>query len=606
MKLVAFRIVNFRSIVDTGWSNLSSDNITGLVGQNESGKTAILEALYCFYTQELQEDYTRNDNVYPEISCSFETSKKEIESNFAETSLPDNFFDVLEQKGNVINITCEWNDGLKPEDSYLSLEQEAVKKLFTSEEEIANETAAEEAEKEDKKADDDGEQTDLTFEENEFAENVHSIIPEFVFFTNFASMLPSEIDVADIVNNNTETGGLLGAKNYLSIADIDKSLLENQYGARRRYVINQIKKANEYVTEDFQTFWSQIVGKENKITIELRLERHEEGEKAGKPYLEFWIHDSEGMLYPRQRSEGVRWFLSFFLQLRATQKTTTTGQLILIDEPGLNLHARAQEDVSRLFEDIKNALQIVYTTHSPYLIKTDTLYRLLAVQRSEDDTVSDTRVFDIHQLGAASEDTMFPVYTLIGADLAHQRAVKATNNILLEEPSGYYYLMAFKLLVDSRQEMNFLPATGVTNIPMFANLFLGWGLEFIVVTDNDDAGKRVTRRLKKDVFGGSEEMANARLHNILGDGIEDIFSKTSFKNHVLDSSSVDYTGTNSAYINTLSNEDSNFSKVYIAIRFYQKVKDGSVSLTDLSKKTQNNIKRLIQEVENMLKNYPRN
>ena len=43
MKLVAFRIKNFRSIKDTGWHELAYDNITCLIGQNESGKTSVLE-----------------------------------------------------------------------------------------------------------------------------------------------------------------------------------------------------------------------------------------------------------------------------------------------------------------------------------------------------------------------------------------------------------------------------------------------------------------------------------------------------------------------------------------------------------------------------------
>jgi len=45
MKLTAFRIQNFRSIVDTDFQDLSQDNISAIIGQNESGKTSILEAL---------------------------------------------------------------------------------------------------------------------------------------------------------------------------------------------------------------------------------------------------------------------------------------------------------------------------------------------------------------------------------------------------------------------------------------------------------------------------------------------------------------------------------------------------------------------------------
>ena len=71
MKLTAFRIRNFRSIVDTGWQNLSPDNITCLIGQNESGKTSILEGLKVFYTGVISEDVLRSDLSLPEVSCRF-------------------------------------------------------------------------------------------------------------------------------------------------------------------------------------------------------------------------------------------------------------------------------------------------------------------------------------------------------------------------------------------------------------------------------------------------------------------------------------------------------------------------------------------------------
>jgi len=71
MKISAFRIRNFRSIVDTGWQNLSPDNITCLIGQNESGKTSVLEGLKAFYGGTISEDVLRSDLSMPEISCRF-------------------------------------------------------------------------------------------------------------------------------------------------------------------------------------------------------------------------------------------------------------------------------------------------------------------------------------------------------------------------------------------------------------------------------------------------------------------------------------------------------------------------------------------------------
>ena len=71
MKLKAFRIRNFRSIVDTGWQNISPDNITCLIGQNESGKTSVLEGLKVFYSGIISEDVLRSDLSLPEVSCRF-------------------------------------------------------------------------------------------------------------------------------------------------------------------------------------------------------------------------------------------------------------------------------------------------------------------------------------------------------------------------------------------------------------------------------------------------------------------------------------------------------------------------------------------------------
>ena len=71
MRLLAFRIKNFRSILDTDWQNLSPDNVTCLIGQNESGKTSVLEALEVFYSGVISEDVLRSDLSLPEISCRF-------------------------------------------------------------------------------------------------------------------------------------------------------------------------------------------------------------------------------------------------------------------------------------------------------------------------------------------------------------------------------------------------------------------------------------------------------------------------------------------------------------------------------------------------------
>ena len=62
----AFQIKNYRSIIDSLWNTLAGDNITVLIGQNESGKTSVLEALYSYYTGNITEDVLRSDYKMPD------------------------------------------------------------------------------------------------------------------------------------------------------------------------------------------------------------------------------------------------------------------------------------------------------------------------------------------------------------------------------------------------------------------------------------------------------------------------------------------------------------------------------------------------------------
>jgi AAA15 family ATPase/GTPase len=76
MKIIAFQIKNYRSIVNSGKCYLSPDYITALIGQNESGKTSVLEALRSFYEGNITDDVLRSDLTFPEITCTFQLDKQ--------------------------------------------------------------------------------------------------------------------------------------------------------------------------------------------------------------------------------------------------------------------------------------------------------------------------------------------------------------------------------------------------------------------------------------------------------------------------------------------------------------------------------------------------
>lgn len=620
MRLVAFNIKNFRSIIESGWQNLSSDDITGLIGQNESGKTSVLEALYAFYTGEIKGDDLRDADSNPEVSCSFEITRQEMLELFVEQELPATLLKELKAKSNRINLRRKWQAS-KIQESVLEIEQPDISSLFEKSKQVtvtpepvtpAAQTATPRpttpvsvattttvpptpapASSEPIPA---SEEAPLI--EKDFIERFYKNIPEFVYFEDYSSLLPNQIDLADI-ESGSDVSGVEGAKNFLKIIGLSSEQLTT---LENRLVKQKIDKANADITTDFQNFWSQRVGKDSRIEIEFQVENHgaDEATKVGQPYLAFWVKDGNVRLYPRQRSEGVRWFLSFFIQLRASQKDGDHKKIFLIDEPGSKLHARAQEDVLKLFEDLKQTIQIIYTTHSPYLIQTETIYRLLAVQRAEEeDKLGETKILDIHALGSATTDTLSPLYTLIGVDLHHQRAIKQDHNVLLEEPSAFYYVQAFKQLLNNSSEMNFMPSTGVTKLPQLIYLFLGWGLKFIVVVDDDTAGRGVYNDVKKELFADNEAETNKLVYKIKDcSGVEDLFSLPDFKKYIIEDETLSYTEANSAYLKSQNGRQ--LSKVVLSIKFLNKVKDGKLKISDLDNTSKTNITSLLNKIDSLL------
>ncbi|NOY36822.1 MAG: AAA family ATPase [Chlorobi bacterium] len=774
MRLLSFRIQNFRSIVDTGWNQLSSDNITGIIGQNESGKTSILEALKSFYDGKISEDILRSDLSMPVVTCCFATGADQISDILRDKLLPAGVMQHIKKEKKII-LQRAWNDDLS---SIMLFNGTEVEKLFTDfevsralkEHKIAEKLdklleKKEKARKEYQKADDEMHQAEMMMEEAKalisertrtfrsvkktdqkkmaekqlaiakkkyeqareqflqkqklskeknkifaevndearFAEQSkqaalemeeageklresterlrklqqlydhaysdkerHGIslemdsanekylktvqiyqqareraiikkylaykilgglspgaaekeierekpqfnpyysreeagnilaghIPVFTMFEDFSSLLPNRIDLVDILDGNQKTEGFAAAMNFLHVSGLNAEFFRE---SNSRILKQKIERLNRELTIDFQDFWRQRIGKTSKITLNFELEHydHTHPEKSGFPYLEFWVKDRNERLYPKQRSRGVRWFLSFYLELKAAMVANQNkGRVLLIDEPGLSLHARAQEDVLKVFEHIREKIQVIYTTHSPHLIDIRKLYRLLAVQRAvDDDENSETVVFDAKSLTSATTDTLSPIYTLMGSRLSEQQFIQKKNNIILEDLSAYYYLSTFHQLLGYPEEAYFLPATDVSNVQTLVNLLMGWGLDYIVVLKGDSSGKRIFGKLKNSIFGNDDTLASGKLILLKGyRGMEDLFSTLDFKKHVLHER-IGIPERNSEFV-----KENHLSGTLLASSFMKHAQ--GLKITDFDEETRENIERLFQAITDRLK-----
>lgn len=430
----------------------------------------------------------------------------------------------------------------------------------------------------------------------ELGEQCMKYISVFRMFEDFSSLLPNRIDLDDLMGENVQAEGFKAVRNLLIIAGIEPSFFNQQ---SNRILKQKIENLNGELTVNFQDYWRQNVGKNSKIRIQFELEHYDitHPEKRGKPYLEFWIKDEYERLYPKQRSRGVRWFLSFFLQLKATAFTDSQKQILLIDEPGLSLHARAQEDVLKVFEDLKENLMIIYTTHSPYLVDINKLHRIIAVQRAlETDEASETILLDVYFLARASADTLSPVYSIMGARISDQQIFSPKNNVIVEDLSAYYYYTAFFKLLEIAEKVSFILATGPAEVGILANILTGWKLDFIVLTNDTEAGRIIRNELKINLFGNDEIMASRHLLSLEnGRLVADLFSTIDFKNYVLHQRvGITESNTECIFFNDLS-------PVILAHGFHQDVMKGTIKWEDLDAESRARIFDVAERILELLK-----
>ena len=134
-----------------------------------------------------------------------------------------------------------------------------------------------------------------------------------------------------------------------------------------------------------------------------------------------WAHTPLG-----SRSRGFVWFFSF-LAWYEDIKRQNQNVILLLDEPGLSLHGRAQADLLNYFEQELADRQLIYSTHSPLMIDPRNFARVRIVQdlgidaneqlpKDQDGTKVLTNVFD------ATDDSLFPLQGALGYERAMSRS----------------------------------------------------------------------------------------------------------------------------------------------------------------------------------------
>jgi predicted ATPase len=198
----------------------------------------------------------------------------------------------------------------------------------------------------------------------------------------------------------------------------------------------------------------------------------------------------------KERSRGFQWFFSFYITFSAdTDGGSAANAILLLDEPGLYLHAKSQTDLLNHFDsDFDN--QIIYSTHSPFMVPTHKLDSVRTVN------IGDGRGTTVTNDPSGDSKTLFPLQAALGYDLAQSLFV-GPNNLVVEGVTDFWILSAISdFLNDSgRVGLNpslvLTPAGGAQKISYMVALLSSERLNVVVLLDEEKEARSTRDELVK-------------------------------------------------------------------------------------------------------------
>ena len=355
-------------------------------------------------------------------------------------------------------------------------------------------------------------------------------LPKFLYYDEYYA-LPSTIEIKDLQKNSLEEEKLKTSKALFELADINiKELLnDDDYELYK----SELEATSNEITEKLFKYW--------KTNTSLRVEFDIEQKKKTvnnnieiNPILQIRVYNQKYMmsLPLASRSKGFNWFFSFIVWFSKIQEDKDSNYILLLDEPGLNLHGKAQEDLLYFIEDLAKDYQIIYTTHSPFMVDSGKLHRVRTVVETDNGTkISDS-------IQEKDPDTLFPLQAALGYDIA-QNLFISKNNLLIEGVSDLIYLTIMSNILDAsgrtglRENITLVPTGGLDKVTAFISLIRGQKLKIACLLDTftDHKGKaRLDNLIQKKIVQKNKIRFFDEFSSIDSNkaDIEDLFEKEEY------------------------------------------------------------------------------
>ena len=240
--------------------------------------------------------------------------------------------------------------------------------------------------------------------------------------------------------------------------------------------------------------------------------------------------DSGSTMTLGERSDGLRWYLNLFIDVMANN-LPSRQVVYLFDEPGISLHVNAQKELLKLFADLASkGNQIVYTTHSPYMLDTTNngIERIRATVKDESGITKIYRTAYHPDIAPdAQEDTLTPIVRALGMSISDTFGPAYEKfNVVTEGISDCVYLLCIgkKLGIDL-SKYAFIPVVGASNLINVCTILHGWGCNYLALFDYDSEG--VTKG--GEIFKNKYELEYKKHFMYLKDASEDEITSKTYK-----------------------------------------------------------------------------
>lgn len=532
--------------------------ITRIVGKNESGKTALLEALAkSNYFEDNAEfkfskdlDYPRGEltkvrNENPEaITCEYELSDEDIqkiEDDFESGIIQKQIFSVTSYYDNTrtttgvsvdFSVFKDWlikTFGVGDQGKEFINEADSFSNLEDTVTENSTLPGMKEIKTELEKIKDASGGWKNSLEGYIYRTFISPAIPKLWYFSDYFS-LPCRINLNDFATGKPT--GSLSSEEYkiakalfeLSGLQIDDIQSESNFETFKA----QLEATSNSITDDMFEYWT------TNQNLEIRFDIEHAANNVR--YLNIRIYNSKHRvtLPLKNRSKGFLWFFSFLVWFSKIQGDKNSKYILLLDEPGLSLHASAQNDLLRFIDEkLAPEYQVIYTTHSPFMIDSLKLNEVRTVYDTQDPKIGSVVSDAVEE---KDSDTLFPLQAALGYTIA-QNLYVSPRNLLVEGISDLVYLNHFStILKDMGKEglsddITIVPVGGADKIATFISLMRGNELSTVCLLDtftNQSAEVRLKRMVEQKIIADKKILY---YHSVIGQtfaDIEDLFSKDEY------------------------------------------------------------------------------